>query len=868
MREGDQEGESARAALFPGCILVAGGHLSIPLPGHPPPRNSDIRRHPPHVHLRRRWRKRNDQRASRNPWMSASFQIETFTSTEAIHATGGTLMSSHRMDVPPVGTVDHVVLRSPVIAHSRLVTGNMPSVFTGGTRDGTPLHCAAVGSELRHSESPPSIVKPIPIPANMTVPHMDALGLYNYYISQLAAHHRTVVERSQRPLAPHDGIGPFADYTSAFQRTSLLPGELVTPPHLQSCLQRPLADQTPVILHNHLLNASTGHGHTTSSFGPPRGFIVADHNFDHFAVPMMKGAGSKTATLSPPETLSESTWSDTSSASKPSAAATITPTGRSNVSEKHAWVSHYASSQCSTANGQIASANDHNNNHNGSSQDSGAHSSSSQSSPSLPSAANSEVWQERELDGSLGEARPAASGLLDALADGDPLLCAICGDRSSGLHYGIYTCEGCKGFFKRSVQNKRIYTCVSGSGGCPMTKEQRNRCQYCRFQKCLQQGMVLEAVREDRMPGGRNGSAIYNLYKLKYRKSRRNNTPSRKLSAPANPTGDPMPSHNWSPESSDAKITCHAAQSMPCVAADVYREAPPSNKNLIQELIEIDRIETLINLQGLKIRTAAQAQVESASAGQRLSRIGDEIVEQLVEWTKMLPFYNDLPIDVHTQLLTQRWADLVLLSACFYAYCTTNVAVDVPVSSTTVEGHDEVSFADHSVNLQLLQKRLSAVMSKEIPFDHVKQEAGALVEKFTTLMKSFSTLRITLEAYVCLKAITLLHYTKPSSDDDASSRMGRMPDPYVRKVSIIQDQFIKALQIHLSQCVNGPRLSDILTWLPMLHSASSVLLHSKMFYVPFLICKNPDPMTSIDRSPTVKDSDTESEGSNNAENPV
>jgi hypothetical protein len=108
----------------------------------------------------------------------------------------------------------------------------------------------------------------------------------------------------------------------------------------------------------------------------------------------------------------------------------------------------------------------------------------------------------------------------------------------------------------------------------------------------------------------------------------------------------------------------------------------------------------------------------------------------------MLPFYNDLPIDVHTQLLTQRWADLVrcpipswkkpnsspdsacfqvLLSACFYAYCTTNVAVDVPVSSTTVEGHDEVSFADHSVNLQLLQKRLSAVMSKEIPFDHVKQ---------------------------------------------------------------------------------------------------------------------------------------------------
>lgn len=35
---------------------------------------------------------------------------------------------------------------------------------------------------------------------------------------------------------------------------------------------------------------------------------------------------------------------------------------------------------------------------------------------------------------------------------------------------------------------------------------------------------------------------------------------------------------------------------------------------------------------------------------------------------------------------------------------------------------------------------------------------------------------------------------------------------YIRKVSIIQDQFVKALQIHLSQHENGARLTDILTW--------------------------------------------------------
>ena len=39
-------------------------------------------------------------------------------------------------------------------------------------------------------------------------------------------------------------------------------------------------------------------------------------------------------------------------------------------------------------------------------------------------------------------------------------------------------------------QNKRVYTCVA-DGHCEINKQQRNRCQYCRFQKCLRQGMVL-----------------------------------------------------------------------------------------------------------------------------------------------------------------------------------------------------------------------------------------------------------------------------------------------------------------------------------------------------------------------------------------
>ncbi|KIH69461.1 hypothetical protein ANCDUO_00197 [Ancylostoma duodenale] len=111
---------------------------------------------------------------------------------------------------------------------------------------------------------------------------------------------------------------------------------------------------------------------------------------------------------------------------------------------------------------------------------------------------------------------------------------------------------------------------------------------------------------------------------------------------------------------------------------------------------------------------------ELAPACQRLSRIGDEIVEQLVEWTKMLPFYAELPVEVHTHLLTQRWAELVLLSACFYSCSNaTFINDEADVSTTVVDGNEEVSFLDSTVNIRLLQRRLSAVMGKAIPLEHV-----------------------------------------------------------------------------------------------------------------------------------------------------
>ena len=84
-------------------------------------------------------------------------------------------------------------------------------------------------------------------------------------------------------------------------------------------------------------------------------------------------------------------------------------------------------------------------------------------------------------------------------------MCSICGDRASGKHYGVYSCEGCKGFFKRTVRKELTYQCREDRN-CIVDKRQRNRCQYCRYMKCLSMGMRREAVQEERgVPNAKGG---------------------------------------------------------------------------------------------------------------------------------------------------------------------------------------------------------------------------------------------------------------------------------------------------------------------------------------------------------------------------
>ncbi|XP_038671678.1 retinoic acid receptor RXR-alpha-B-like isoform X5 [Scyliorhinus canicula] len=177
-------------------------------------------------------------------------------------------------------------------------------------------------------------------------------------------------------------------------------------------------------------------------------------------------------------------------------------------------------------------------------------------------------------------------------------VCAICGDRSSGKHYGVYSCEGCKGFFKRTVRKDLTYTCRDCKE-CMIDKRQRNRCQYCRYQKCLATGMKREAVQEERQRSRERGEEVEST----------------------SGTNDEMPVE---------KI----------LEAEVAVEQKPE--------LQSDGAGSEVASPNDPVTNICQA--------------ADKQLFTLVEWAKRIPHFSELPLDDQVILLRAGWNELLIAS--------------------------------------------------------------------------------------------------------------------------------------------------------------------------------------------------------------
>ncbi|XP_058152435.1 nuclear receptor subfamily 1 group I member 2 [Dasypus novemcinctus] len=124
------------------------------------------------------------------------------------------------------------------------------------------------------------------------------------------------------------------------------------------------------------------------------------------------------------------------------------------------------------------------------------------SSPRGPEA-NLEVrleerWAHAHLEHSKeADSVPGKPTITAVEADEGPQICRVCGDKATGYHFNVITCEGCKGFFRRAMKRNARLRCPFRKGTCEITRKTRRQCQACRLRKCLESGMKKEMIMSD-----------------------------------------------------------------------------------------------------------------------------------------------------------------------------------------------------------------------------------------------------------------------------------------------------------------------------------------------------------------------------------
>ncbi|XP_040054535.1 nuclear receptor subfamily 5 group A member 2-like isoform X2 [Gasterosteus aculeatus] len=360
--------------------------------------------------------------------------------------------------------------------------------------------------------------------------------------------------------------------------------------------------------------------------------------------------------------------------------------------------------------------------------------------------------------------------------------CPVCGDKVSGYHYGLLTCESCKGFFKRTVQNNKKYTCAQ-SQSCRVDVSQRKRCPFCRFQKCLHVGMRLEAVRADRIRGGRNkfgpmykrDRALKQQRKALIQASRFRIVSSPSLGSSTQQRDvtftcglhpvpilhcNPMQSHgiSYQPPTLSSLLPSDSpgVQQYQCTSSSNWTIKSEHGNNsaagfdsdelysrhlplrglrmpqLVTEFVRCDpdeqQLQNKITARLLQEQTDCEKHGNPSSFG-LMCLMADQTLFSIVEWARTSIFFKQLKVNDQMKLLHSCWSDLLLLDV---------------ISRQVLYGKEG---------------SLLLVTGQEMELSDVASHAGVagLIQRGQELVEKLHVIKVDRQEFACIKFIVLFN---------------------------------------------------------------------------------------------------------------
>ncbi|NXJ07815.1 ESR1 protein, partial [Odontophorus gujanensis] len=204
--------------------------------------------------------------------------------------------------------------------------------------------------------------------------------------------------------------------------------------------------------------------------------------------------------------------------------------------------------------------------------------------------------------------------------------CAVCNDYASGYHYGVWSCEGCKAFFKRSIQGHNDYMCPA-TNQCTIDKNRRKSCQACRLRKCYEVGMMKGGIRKDR-----RGGRIMKQKRQREEQDSRNGEASTELRAPTLWTSPLVVKHN---KKNSPALSLTAEQMVSALLEAeppiVYSEYDPNRP------------------------------FNEASMMTLLTNLADRELVHMINWAKRVPGFVDLTLHDQVHLLECAWLEILMI---------------------------------------------------------------------------------------------------------------------------------------------------------------------------------------------------------------